>query len=436
MLPKTDTLKFAVLAAYLFLTADLSGQRAGFRDTIAGIPVNYDEQKVGIYTLPDLFRTHDGGKVKTPEEWFMKRRPEILDDFRENQFGFAPGRPEDMWFDVFDPGTPALNGMAVRKQVCVYFTGDTAGSKMDLLIYLPADANGPFPLLMGLNFVPNCSYIDDPGIRKGEMWGRDHTKVPAPERSRFSYFDPTLFLSRGIAYASVYYGDIEPDFSEGIPYGIRGAYLKPGETEPGANGWGAIAAWAWGLSRAMDYLETDPDINHRKIAIMGASRLGKTVLWAGATDQRFAMVIACCSGEGGAALSRRRYGETIAHLTAPSRYPYQFCTNYQKYAEDVEHFPVDAHMLVALMAPSPLLLQTGITDYWSDPKGEFLAAMAAGPVYELLGAQSLGISDLPEAGQPVLHTLGFLMHDGGHGILPSDYPVFIEFIQKYLMSNP
>jgi hypothetical protein len=249
MLPKTDTLKFAVLAAYLFLTADLSGQRAGFRDTIAGIPVNYDEQKVGIYTLPDLFRTHDGGKVKTPEEWFMKRRPEILDDFRENQFGFAPGRPEDMWFDVFDPGTPALNGMAVRKQVCVYFTGDTAGSKMDLLIYLPADANGPFPLLMGLNFVPNCSYIDDPGIRKGEMWGRDHTKVPAPERSRFSYFDPTLFLSRGIAYASVYYGDIEPDFSEGIPYGIRGAYLKPGETEPGANGWGAIAAWAWGLSR-------------------------------------------------------------------------------------------------------------------------------------------------------------------------------------------
>jgi hypothetical protein len=191
-----------------------------------------------------------------------------------------------------------------------------------------------------------------------------------------------------------------------------------------------------GTQPAMDYLETDPDINHRKIAIMGASRLGKTVLWAGATDQRFAMVIACCSGEGGAALSRRRYGETIAHLTAPSRYPYQFCTNYQKYAEDVEHFPVDAHMLVALMAPRPLLLQTGITDYWSDPKGEFLAAMAAGPVYELLGAQSLGISDLPEAGQPVLHTLGFLMHDGGHGILPSDYPVFIEFIQKYLMSNP
>lgn len=157
------------------------------------------------------------------------------------------------------------------------------------------------------------------------------------------------------------------------------------------------------------------------------------MLWAGASDSRFALVISSCSGEGGAALSRRNYGETIAHLTAPTRYPYQFCTNYGKFAWNVEKFPVDAHMLISLIAPRPLLLQTGNTDYWSDPSGEFLAALAAGPVYELLGAQSLGTTEMPDAGEPLLNTLGYIMNDGGHGTLPADYQVFIEFIKKHLI---
>ena len=233
---------------------------------------------------------------------------------------------------------------------------------------------------------------------------------------------------QGMGVATFYYGDVDPDFLGGLPDGVRALYLKPGETSPAPGEWGSIGAWAWGLSRVMDYLETDKGVDAKRVAIYGVSRLGKTVMWAGAHDTRFAMVIASCSGEGGAALSRRDYGETIAHLVAPTRYPYQFCANYGKYGEHVDRLPVDAHMLVALMAPRPVLLQTGSTDYWSDPKGEFLAAVAAGPVYRLLGKQGLGTDQWPPAGTPILHDIGYFMHSGGHGTLPGDWDIFLKFI--------
>lgn len=212
---------------------------------------------------------------------------------------------------------------------------------------------------------------------------------------------------------------------------MRQLYLKPGQTKPAPDEWGSISAWAWGLSRALDYLETDKGVDANRVAITGVSRLGKTVLWAGAHDSRFAMVIASCGGEGGAALGRRNYGETIAHLVEPTRYPYQFAANYAKYANHVDQLPVDAHMLVALMAPRPILLQTGNTDKWSDPKGEFLAAVAAEPVYQLFGKQGLGTNQLPPAGEPILHTIGYLMHEGGHGMVPSDWDVYLEFMKMH-----
>jgi hypothetical protein len=182
----------------------------------------------------------------------------------------------------------------------------------------------------------------------------------------------------------------------------------------------------------MDYLETDKAVDAKRVAIMGISRLGKTVMWAGAHDTRIAMVIASCSGEGGAALSRRNYGETIAHLTAPTRYPYQFCANYAKYAKNVDQFPVDANMLVALMAPRPVLLQTGNQDFWSDPKGEFLAAVSAGPVYHLFGKQGLETDQWPAAGTPIFHDIGYFMHDGGHGTIPSDWDIFLQYMKMHL----
>jgi len=186
------------------------------------------------------------------------------------------------------------------------------------------------------------------------------------------------------------------------------------------------------MSRVQDYFETDPQIDSTRVAIHGVSRLGKTVMWAGAHDQRFALVIASCSGEGGAALSRRNYGETIAHLEAPTRYPYQFAANWGKYVPLGKNMPMDAHMLVSLIAPRPVLLQTGNTDYWSDPKGEFLAAVAAAPVYKLLGKDPLDTDVWPEAKLPILHDIGYYMHDGGHGMVPTDWDIYIQFLKMHL----
>ena len=402
---------------------------------VAGIPVNYDEARVGTYTLPDPLVLADGKPVRDAKTWNEKRRGEIVRLFEENQYGRSPGRPAAMRFDVFDQGTPAFDGKAIRRQVTIYFSADKAGPKMDLLVYVPANAAGPVPVLLNIGFSANSSTVNDPGVKAGEVWGREKKKVPAGQGMNFGRVNVARLLDAGFGFATVYYGDIDPDFAGGVPLGVRALYLKPGQTGPAPDEWGAIAAWAWGLSRAIDYLETDKGVDPTRVAIMGVSRLGKTVMWAGAHDPRIALVIASCSGEGGAALSRRNYGETIAHLTEASRFPYQFAGNYARFANQVDKLPVDAHMLVALIAPRPVLLQTGDKDFWSDPKGEFLAAVAAGPVYRLLGKRSLDTDQMPPVGVPILHTVGYFMHAGGHGTIPSDWDQFLAFMQMHLQGK-
>ena len=402
---------------------------------VAGIPVNYDEARVGTYTLPDPLVLADGKPVRDAKTWNEKRRGEIVRLFEENQYGRSPGRPAAMSFDVFDKGTPALDGKAIRRQVTIYFSADKEGPKMDLVIYVPANAAGPVPVLLNIGFSANSSTVNDPGVKAGEVWGREKKKVPAGQGMNFGRVNVARLLDAGFGFATVYYGDIDPDFAGGVPLGVRALYLKPGQTGPAPDEWGAIAAWAWGLSRAIDYLETDKGVDATRVAIMGVSRLGKTVMWAGAHDPRIALVIASCSGEGGAALSRRNYGETIAHLTEASRFPYQFAGNYARFANQVDKLPVDAHMLVALIAPRPVLLQTGDKDFWSDPKGEFLAAVAAGPVYRLLGKRSLDTDQMPPVGVPILHTVGYFMHAGGHGTIPSDWDQFLAFMQMHLQGK-
>jgi hypothetical protein len=400
---------------------------------VAGIPVNYTEAKVGTYHLPDPLTLAIGQPVRDRQTWFEGRRPELLALFEEHQYGRCPVRPADMTFDVFDKATPAFDGKAVRRQVTIHFTKDKAGPFMDLLIYLPACATNPVPLLLNANFSANNLAVDDPGVKVGRNWDPKEKKyAPSAEGRRFGRLSVLPLLEKGFGVATLHYTDIEPDALGAVAAGIRGAYLKPGQSNPAPDEWGAIAAWSWGLSRALDYFETDRDIDAKHVALFGVSRLGKTVLWTAARDPRFALVIASCSGEGGAALSRRNYGETIAHLVAPTRYPYQFCSNYAKFAQQVDQLPVDAHLLLALVAPRPVLLQTGDTDRWSDPKGEFEAAVAAEPVFKLLGGTGLDTTNLPAAGQPLLHTLGYYMHSGGHGAMPSDWEVFLKFLQMYL----
>jgi hypothetical protein len=329
-----------------------------------------------------------------------------------------------------------VNGAAYRKQVEMRLSDQTNAPVMHLLLYTPAGAKGPVPVFLCLHFSGNWAIVNDPGVRLYEMWDRKTQKRFMPpadtRRGQSKEWDVPVVLSRGYGLAAVHYGDIEPDFDRGAgsPFGVRALFLKPGQTERGPDDWGAIGAWAWGLSRALDYLLTDKDVNGEKVIAVGQSRLGKTVLWAGAQDQRFAMVIASCSGEGGAALSRRDYGENLDNMT--TTYLYQFCENFGRYHKRWNELPVDAHMLLALLAPRPVLLNTGSEDQWSDPKGEFLAAQAASPVYALFGKTGLANEVLPPLDTPILNDLAFHEHTGRHAILPTDWKVFLDFADKQL----
>lgn len=424
----------AIFLCLVMFLASAPAQQLNRPQDVAGIPVNYDEEKVGTYTLPDLLLSSDGKRITNSKEWIKKRRPEILKLVEETQFGKMPLAPKNMRFDVFDKGTQVFNGKAIRKQVTIYFDRNDSEHKMTLLIYLPANAKIKSPLLLNISFVAANQTVEDSGIKVGEIWNREGKKIKADQKSPFGKINVEQFINAGFGFATVYYGDIEPDFKDGIKFGIRGKRLKNGQNQPANDEWGAISAWAWGLSRAMDYFEKDKQIDAKRIAVQGASRLGKTVLWTGIHDQRFKMVIASISGEGGAALARRNYGETVAHITDPTRYYYQFAPNYHSYSNRLSELPIDAHFLVALMAPHPLLLQTGSTDYWSDPKGEFLSAIEATKVYKLFGETGVETMELPKPNDPslLLNKLGYFMHDGGHSVLSEDWKHFIEYMKKYL----
>ena len=406
-------------------------------DEREGIKINYTEANVPQYTLPELLTLQDGRKVTDIQTWNEKRRPEILQLLVENQFGRAMGNPKDISIEVFDGGSLVFGRKALRRQVTMHFG---KGPEVDLLVYLPTNAKKPSPLLLNISFMANSQTVDDPGVKEGMTWNREKQRVPAGKGSPFPKLDVMQFIERGYGFATVNYGDFEPDFQEGLEYGIRKQYLKPGQSRPEPDEWGAIAAWAWGLSRVLDYFEVDPAVDAERVAITGVSRLGKTALWTAAADPRFAMAIPSCSGQGGAALSRRNYGETIKLITLPQRYGYQFCANYAKWGDDPNSAPMDAHMLIALMAPRPILLQTGDTDKWSDPLGEFQAAVAAEKVYKLFGKKGLDTDRIPESGTPILNDIGYFMHKGGHGMNAadgtSDWSVYLDFMDKHLKPEP
>lgn len=396
-------------------------------------PANYDESKVGQYTLPDPLVFDNGKPVHKPKDW-KKRRAEILTLFEENVYGRSPSRsPGPLQYQVFDTDEHALGGTAIRKQVTIYFSPNKEGPKEDLLIYVPAQVKKPAPVILYLNFFGNQSMTMDPAVKLATLWNpRTHERMQAPEQSRGRAKDVGLetILRRGYAFATICYQDIEPDFNGGYVHGIRPLFLKAGQTGPAPDEWGAIGAWSYGLSRAMDYLEQDPLVDSKRVAIAGHSRLGKTVLWAGAMDQRFAMIIASCSGEGGASLARRNYGETTRNLA--DSFPYWFAANFGKYTDHPETLPVDAHELIALLAPRPVYITGAEEDRWADPKGEFLACVAAGPVYRLLGAQDLGTTEMPALNQPILHTIGFHYRTGKHEVTAFDWDQFLAFADLHL----
>ncbi len=395
---------------------------------------NLDEAKVAAYTLPDPLMGENDKNITSAKEWTKTQRPGVLQLFKEHVYGKLPAKPKGLHFQVNSVDNEALGGKAIRKQITIFFTNAVNAPGMEVLLYLPKGAKKPVPVFAGLNFYGNHTVNADPGIMLSTRWQRNTTDSNvvnnrATEAARGisgKSWEIEEIVGSGYGVATAYCGDLEPDHNEGWKTGIR-TTLKS-ELGIREDEWGAIGAWAWGLSRMLDYLQTDKDVNAKQVAITGHSRLGKASLWAAANDTRFALVISNNSGEGGAALARRNFGETTAIIN--KSFPYWFSPKFKEYSGQADKLPVDQHMLLALMAPRPLYVASAVDDAWADPKGEFLSAKNAEPVYALFGKKGLGVTEMPPINQPVGETIHYHIRTGGHGITLYDWQQYIAFANR------
>ena len=394
--------------------------------TDAWADTNYDESKVPNYVLPDVLTCEDGTKVTSTEIWEQKRRPELLDIFHSQEYGYTPQGNVEVTYEVVAEKTDAIDGLATAQQVMFTFKGQGKEMKALALVYIPNKREGTVPVFIGYNFQGNHNTTTDPWVLYSPYFEHLNSGDALLGRgAQVSRWPVKNIVGRGYAVVTMCYHDIYPDNTSGASESI--IPLLP-QTEVGGSRWQALGAWAWGSSRIADWVEQQPWANKDQMSIVGHSRQGKAAIWAGVQDTRFKVVISNDSGCGGAALSKREFGETISSIT--SSFPHWFCTNFSKYSNREQEMPFDQHELLALVAPRHLYVASASDDSWADPKGEYLALYHATPVFELYGMTGLSSPEMPGVQQPIMTDVGHHIRKGSHNILAYDWGNYLDFCDK------
>ena len=394
-----------------------------------------EEKSAVDCALPDPLLRPDGTRVTTPAEWMLSRRGEILELFQKYEYGAILPRPARMRFQVLTQRGDALGGLASRREIRISCgSGDGREISFDLLLYLPNNHTGSVPAFLGLNFKGNHNTTDEPDVRPTGF--RKEGELADPGRGVQSarwVFEEVV--RRGYASATICYHDIHPDLVDSTDRSVFRLFFKPEEYTSVPEKYSVIGAWAWGLSRALDYLESNPEIDASRVAVHGHSRLGKTALWAGASDPRFKMVISNCSGCGGGALHKRKIGENLSLHFQYHRnlgYPSWFVRELERFVWKEEDLPFDQHELLALIAPRPLAVGTATEDFNADPKGEFLSCVHASEVYRLFGSPGLPVAEMPPPDTNAAGSIAFHCRTGKHDQTPQDWMFYLDFADRYL----
>lgn len=408
------------MAAFLLTTSPACAARRDYH-------INFDESKVPAYVLPDPLTLADGTKVTTTSAWKNKRRKELVTLLSDQEYGRTPSGKIAVSYAVVREVPNALNGKAVQRQVRFTFTGNGRQVQALLLLYIPKNREGKVPVIVSYNFKGNHSIQTDPNILYSPGF---EIAIPKdnPDWARGSQYDRwpvEKIIDRGYALATMCYHDIFPDSPEFRDRSIQALFPDYETAKTRSDFWGAIGAWAWGSSRIADYLYTQKWVDRNRIALTGHSRQGKAALWAGAQDERFKLIIANNSGCSGDALSKRVFGENIYAIT--SAFPHWFCKNYNQYQQNEASLPFDQHELIALMAPRPVMLTSSSLDRWADPKGQFLSAQAASPVYELFGLKGLTGYAMPPLHEPIMNDVGYYIKHGIHSVTNYDWDNYLDF---------
>ena len=408
------------------------------------------EELPNVQKLPDPLIMFNGDSVKSMEKWWCDRRPELISLFNHYMYGKPPAAPDNFYFSIDDVNRNFYDGKATRKLVTLHFGPDET-PPVSLLLVIPNARIRPAPVFIGLNFAGNHTTMDNPTIPLTQAWvnnrytgGEDNRAHDDQRGIRKSRWQFEKAIERGYAVATMYAGELSPDTEGRFREGVHRGYFEEGQERPGRHEWHAIAAWAWGLQRGVDYLMQDSDIDNNGIIVIGHSRLGKAAILAGATDERIDIVIPNQAGAGGTSPARANVAIPQANFEGGTREKYahkEFTVAknnywlppiYKEFNDRVEKFPFDQHSLIALVAPRPLLLTNATDDEWADPRGQFNILVLATPVYHLNRVEGLETTIFPEENQLIGSRLGYFIRPGGHSMTDVEWEIWMEFSDKWL----